>query len=285
METALGPVTELHILRAREALDTIKLNLDKGGNEVNIANNLFFSLIPHKFGRKIRAEDIIDSDNKLVEKYDLLDQLATATKLGINNNTDTEEFNQLDTDIIVIEDPKVYNRIVKAIETSRRHRDLDAWKVRSIYEVKIGPERERFEARGKQRGNLMQLFHGTQNGNLLSIILGGLIIPPLSSGDNYTIAGRMFGNGIYGANSSTKSLNYSTGYWSGRQNKFDNVFLLRITFAMGKVYEISGSCAGGPPGGYDSLAAYASKTGLRNDEFIVYSLEQCTITHLIELSK
>ena len=127
----------------------------------------------------------------------------------------------------------------------------------------------------------MDLFHGSTNYNLLSILLNGLIIP--SQGSGITITGRMFGNGIYGASSSTKSLNYSMGSWTGKKNKHPNAFLLRVKFAMGKVYESTQS--GSSPRGYDSVAAYAQKTGLQNDEFIVYGLDQCTITHLLELER
>jgi poly [ADP-ribose] polymerase 2/3/4 len=287
METALGPVTETHVRRARLALDTIKDYLESMGSrpeqELIHANNLFFSLIPHPFGRKIQESDMVSSDSKLIEKYDLLDQLAAAVQLGINEDTEAEEFKQLDTDIVMIDQSSVaYREMVYAVEQSRKHRDLESWKVKSIYEIKIQRERERFEKQGDPLGNYLDLFHGSQNGNLLSILLNGLIIPPHNASH---VTGRMFGNGIYGANSSTKSLNYSVGYWSGRRNKFDNVFLFKVLFAMGKTYESSSSLRSGAPSGYHSVTAYARKTGLKNDEFIVYSLPQCTITHLIELKQ
>jgi poly [ADP-ribose] polymerase 2/3/4 len=289
LETALGPVTESHIARARDELTSLQgllkntgTGLDKANKEVKLLNNKYLSLIPHSFGRKIKEEDWIVDDSKLIEEFDLLDQLEAAVKLGLKSDgKEEEEFKGLDTNMVVLPDKAEHDTLIKAVESTRKHSDLSHWKIKGIYSVKINKERQRFEEKGKPMGNLMDFFHGTQNGNLLSILLNGLIIPPHNA--SYC-TGRMFGNGIYGADSSTKSLNYSVGYWSGKRNKFDNVFLLRVKFAMGKIHEPA-TTVSRVPTGYHSVAAYAHKTRLMNNEFIVYSLPQCTITHLIELAQ
>jgi poly [ADP-ribose] polymerase 2/3/4 len=284
LETALGPVTDSHVQKAREELRQIQDIVKAAGGQVRDlskigqANNRYLSLIPHTFGRKITESDWIADDAKLIEEFDLLDQLEAAVKLGLKS-TGTTQFTGLDTDVVEIVDPKPF---VEMVNKTKAHSHLSRWHVKNAYEVKIPKERKRFESAEKKYGNHMDFFHGSSNCNFLSILLGGLIIP--SHGDGIMIAGRMFGNGIYGASSSTKSLNYSIGNWTGRRNKYPNTFLLRVKFAMGKVYEPTGSYHG-PPSGYHSTAAYAKKTGLQNDEFIVYNLEQCTITHLLELEQ
>jgi poly [ADP-ribose] polymerase 2/3/4 len=289
LETALGPVTESHIARARDELTALQgllkstgTGLDKANKEVKLLNNKYLSLIPHSFGRKIKEEDWIVDDSKLIEEFDLLDQLEAAVKLGLKSDgKEEEELKGLDTDMVALADKTEHSKLISAVESTRKHSNLSHWKIKGIYSVKINKERQRFEEKGKPMGNLMDFFHGTQNGNLLSILLNGLIIPPHNA--SYC-TGRMFGNGIYGADSSTKSLNYSVGYWSGKRNKFDNVFLLRVKFAMGKTHEPT-TTVSRVPAGYHSVAAYANKTRLMNNEFIVYSLPQCTITHLIELAQ
>ena len=54
---------------------------------------------------------------------------------------------------------------------------------------------------GASVGNVMRLWHGTRVGNLLSILRKGLVVPPASSPH---VTGRMFGDGIYASDCSTK---------------------------------------------------------------------------------
>jgi len=287
LETALGPVTEEHVDKARGALTEIQKHLvngvaDPSNKDVRLANNLYYSLIPHDFGRKITQTDWILDDSKLIQEFDILDQLAAAVQLGLNDQSDvSDQFNKLDTEI-QLASPAIMAEMNKLVEGTKKHTHLGRWRVKNVYEIKINKERERFDKIGQKIGNVKEYFHGSQNKNLLSISIGGLIIPPHNAGH---VTGRMFGDGIYGASSSTKSLNYSVGGWSGQSNKFNNAFLLRVKFAMGKTYEPNSSMYGGAPSGYNSVSAWARKTGLLNDEFIVYSLPQCTITHLIELEE
>lgn len=288
-ETALGPVTQTTVDRAREALNSLKGLLSDGyidpdNPRTRENNNLYYSLIPHDFGRKITEDDWIIRDAKLVEEYDLLDQLEASVQMGITTNTNaTKQFSNFATDIEPIsKKTKFYKELVDRVESTKRHGHLSRWKVKNAYEIKIGKERERYLKAEKIFGNVKDYFHGSQNANLLSILIGGLIIPPVSAGH---VTGRMFGNGIYGASSSTKSLNYSVGGWSGERNSYPNTFLLICKFAMGKTYETGHSQPSGPPSGYDSITALSSKGSLMNDEFIVYKLEQCTITHLLELEE
>jgi predicted DNA-binding WGR domain protein len=283
LETALGPVTEAHVQKARSELQSIQTIVKRSAGKVTSAkrdfvdaNNRYLSLVPHTFGRKITESDWIADDSKLIEEFDLLDQLEAAVKLGLKQDS-PQQFAGLETDVKPVDMKPFYD----IVEKTKAHSHLRAWKVKNAYEVEIPKERQRFNKAEKKYGNLMDFFHGSGNCNLLSILLGGLIIPPY--GANFTIAGRMFGNGVYGASSSTKSLNYSLGSWTGRRNKYDNAFLLRVKFAMGEIYEPTRAMA--PPPGYNSTAAYARKTGLQNDEFIVYALEQCSITHLLELTQ
>jgi hypothetical protein len=91
---------------------------------------------------------------------------------------------------------------------------------------------------------------------------------------------------VHGASASTKSLNYSTDYWSGSGNRYDNAFLFITGFSMGNVLETWTSMPNGLPRGstYHSISAKVGD-GLASDEYIVYGLSQTTITHLIELGR
>ena len=62
-------------------------------------NNLYYSLIPHQFGHKIRENDWILDDNKLMQEYDLLEQLESAVQMGSTLNMNaTQKLNAIGAD-------------------------------------------------------------------------------------------------------------------------------------------------------------------------------------------
>lgn len=290
--TELGPVTPTHVDRAKKVLDELNDEMDKNGTfdaeakKVQQLNSLFFSLIPKPFSRKIAKEDMILDAKKIQEEYDILDQLATGVQMGAAMNQNTAaKMNALGTDIEILTDKKEWNRIVKYILDSRadNHKNSDVWnfKPKMIYKIRIPKERKRYEDSLKKYGNVEEVFHGSANSNLLSIIKGGLIIPKSNAPQ---VCGRAFGNGVYGAVNSSKSMNYSYGFWGGRKSHYNNNFLFIADFSMGKIYSTDSGKPNGTPPGFDSLWAKKGRS-LYNDELIVYSLSQCTIKYLIEMVK
>jgi poly [ADP-ribose] polymerase len=207
---------------------------------------------------------------------------------AMSGNTATR-MNALGTEIDVLTDAKEINRIKKYIVDSKahNHQGTNVWKyaVKNIYKIKLPEERARYDKVFPKYGKSVQeVFHGSANSNLLSIIKGGLIIPPVNAG---FVCGRLFGNGVYGANNSTKSLNYSIGFWGSKRNNYSNAFLFLADFALGNQYDVYDTTPGGPPKGYDSIWAHKKKTsygsGLWNDELIVYNTSQCTLKYLVEM--
>jgi hypothetical protein len=66
---------------------------------------------------------------------------------------------------------------------------------------------------------------------------------------------------------------YSTDYWSGSGNRYDNVFLFITGFSMGNVLETYTSMPNGlPRGSTDHSIPAMVGVGLANDEYIVYDL-------------
>lgn len=122
------------------------------------------------------------------------------------------------------------------------------------------------------------------------------------------MTGRLFGDGIYGSSTSTKALNYCLGAAPGQSrtsaffNKStgssgggggsddddeeeagDSYFAFLADFAMGRPHEPTTWGAGGLPyPGSDSTWAKPHKTGLRNDEMIVYTAAQVNPRWLCE---
>lgn len=151
--------------------------------------------------------------------------------------------------------------------------------VKLVYEVEIKVMKEAFESYGKKVGNVMQLWHGTRVSNLLSILKSGFVIPP-SNAPHCT--GRMFGNGVYFSDQSTKSLNYSFGYWGGAQDQ--NCFMLLNDVAMGRCFVPKIWSHNYPKKRYDSTFAKARWSGVINNEMIVYDTRQINPKYLVEFS-
>jgi poly [ADP-ribose] polymerase len=292
-ETPLGPVTREHVQKARGVLDILKAeikdnSIDPGLESVIKANNLFFSLIPHAFGRKITQSDMILDSTKLIAEYDMLEQLESAVQMGAAlTQTATQKINALGVDMEELpssnsEFARLRDYVRNSKAANHRGSDVYHWDVENIFTIKIPQERQRFETQGKSLGNIKELFHGSKNCNILSILKNGLIIPPHNA--SY-VTGRFLGNGIYGAHNSSKSLNYSTGFWAGSGNKYRNSFLFIVNFAMGKA-DIVYHGTDRPKPGFNSLWAKSGNgSSLHNDEYVVFNLYQATITHIIEMVK
>jgi len=286
-ETPLGPVTQQHIEKAKQPLNSMKVllkngKLDTANKTVIECNNAYFSMIPHPFGHKILETDWISDEAKLATEFDLLDQLSTAVTMGSSlNQGSKQQLNALGTDVEVLKDDRKYEQLERYVEDSKaqNHTHLKKYQVQNIFSVRIPNERSRYEKVVSKYGNIKELFHGSRNCNVLSILKSGLIIPPCNAPG---VTGRMFGSGIYFAHNSTKSLNYSLGNWLGTRNKYNNTFLIIANAAMGKTFECTSSMSSGVPSGYNSIHAKKGMS-LQNDEYIVAELSQATITYLIEL--
>jgi poly [ADP-ribose] polymerase 2/3/4 len=137
-----------------------------------------------------------------------------------------------------------------------------------------------FDKKATEIGNVKLHWHGTRASNLLSILKQGLIIPPVNA---VQCTGRMFGNGIYGSEQSTKALNYATNYWNQSGDSHQRVYMLLCEFAMGKEYHIKNNHSGSlPMAGYDSTYVKPGFFNVINQESIVYDTAQVKIKYLCE---
>ena len=141
-------------------------------------------------------------------------------------------------------------------------------KIENIYSIDYGDT--------PKVDNPVEVFHGTTGGNHLSIFKSGLKVSPPSSA---YVSGKMFGNGVYGAVNSTKSLGYCFGRWGG--SKDSTGWLYICDFHMGKVYNPKHTIQR-PPTGYDSIWARSNDCGLAHDELIVFQNERIKLKYLIE---
>jgi len=260
-------------------------------NSNDFIDNLtkYLRLIPHEVGMKrIVPKELFPDLTAIQKENDILDGLEVSFRNVTNGTGDknkdkvevASEPKIFDVKMSLVEDRDVFNRIRQEFQRTKRDqhtcRHLD---VKRAYEVHIQTMYDSFQRDGAKMKNVIEMYHGTKASNCISILSKGLLIPP--SNASYC-TGRLYGNGVYASPISSKSLGYSYGYWDGTRN--ERCFMFRIQMAMGRHYEPNGTGERLPKPGYDSTWARAGRSGVINDECIVYRTSQCNLTYLLEFT-
>lgn len=293
--TPLGIITPKMIADARSLLAGIKskIVLDTTISKSDLVQHIqelnsnvqnYLMIVPHDLGmRKFTVTSLFPDQAAFDKELNILDSLEAAyTQFTSNtdNGSDKTEIKEekiFDIELDVLNNKAEYERIVHWYESTKKQmHGYGNIKIQNIYTVDIKDMSKAFEEKGKKLGNIQEVWHGTGEANLLSILRSGLKVSPPSTA---YIAGKAYGNGTYGALDSSKSLGYTMGRWGN--NKGSSGWLFICQFAMGKTFEPTHE-RGNPPKGYDSTWAKAKKSGLYHDELIVFSNEQVKITHLLE---
>jgi len=289
--TPLGIVTAAAIANARVLLNTIGGFIGRkvyDHPDLNTAVNNYLMAVPQNVGTKLNIRVLFPDSAALQKQNGILDALDASVQAIMSAPTSGDKKKKKVADAQVfsvkldlVEDGKIIDKIRRKYQKDKgSHSDVATLDVKRAFVVDINIVREAFEKRGRSIGNVQQLWHGSSVANLLSILKGGLIIPPSSSSH---VTGRLFGDGIYASSNASKALRYSTGGWGGRTSS--RTFLFLVDFAMGKPYLPSGY--GGfhrVPSGYDSCWAKAGSAGVMNDERIVYQAYQANLVFLLEMS-
>lgn len=287
-KTPMGIVIPEQVSDARVILfDLAKMVKLRGHDNSNFREKLnqYLRLIPHDVGmRKINPYDILPDMSAVQKENDVLDGLEASFNDITNVKNDdnpTDEPKIFDTELSIITDKKIIDRINEKYEkTKKGNHSCSHLKLKTVYSVSIKHTKDKFDKVSKIIGNVHQFYHGTNSQNLLSILKTGFKVTPPSTA---YITGKMFGNGIYGAPCSSKALNYAYGYWNGTKN--NRCFMFLVDFCCGKVYTPNGRGYGSyPVRGYDSTWAKADISGVMNDEVIVYQDDRCNPTYLLEFN-
>jgi poly [ADP-ribose] polymerase 2/3/4 len=282
--TPLGIVTPDAISDARDMLVEIKANLNKEEKLKKLAS-LYLRLVPRDIGVKFNVKAIFPDDNSIKKENDILDSLEasfnsiSAQKPSTVSTLAPAEEQLFNVNFDVMdrankEWKRIFDWFVKSNKAMHGYRGV---KLNDIYSVAIDENLKKYEA---TKGNVTEVWHGTSIANVLSILKSGLKVSPPSTA---AIAGKMFGNGIYGSQTSSKSMGYTFGRWGQGFNNTGYLFVL--DFVMGKPYYPTTYGINSIPSGYDSCWALPDKTGLCNDELIVYSEKQFKIKYLLEVEQ
>lgn len=287
-KTPLGFVTRDSIDKARKLISDIYpfiKSKDFDDRDVKTMLSEYLMLIPQKVGSKLSVENVLPNTDSVKSQNSILDDLQSsieqveagalkkedAKEIDIEKNTFNAELSLVSDKAVIADINDFYKKTVK------RNHECHRLKIRRIFEVSIDSMTEGYKE-GRKVGNVRRLWHGTRIGNVLSILKSGMIIPPTNVGH---VTGRMFGNGLYFSDISTKSLNYSYGYWDGGTR--DNTCMMFLCdVAMGKEYHPTRYSSGLPKKGFDSTFALGGKAGIVNNEMIIYNLAQSIPRYLVE---
>lgn len=303
--TTQGVVTLAQIQEARTLLNNIdkfaekptfgKLVEAKGtgleSRELFESLNMYLSLIPQAgLVRQMNLADMFSTSSGLRKQNDILDGLessyadviaAASKKDGKVAATPEAEAAIFKVDLSPADD-KEFQRVKRLYNTTKgSHYDVQSYDVRRVFHLDIHVMTSGFESHGRKVGNIKELWHGTGAANMLSILKAGMIVP--RSGGSIYVTGRMFGDGLYFSDQSTKAIRYATGAWGGGGSR-DRKFMFLNDVAMGKEYIPRSSFSGKIPAGFDSCFAKASHSGVANNEMIVYRVQQACPKRIVEFT-
>lgn len=286
--TALGPVTPKQLADARKLL----ADLASGSRDRRVIEN-YLVLIPQRI-KNVRETSWI-TGKWVKSQEDLLDALSAAltasdgasdkdgepapipfrNKLELVDPT-SDEFKDIE---------KRFRSTANTQHSSASRKLIRAWRI-------TDDRRDVWEAQLKKLKHRRTLWHGTTAGNVLSILRTGLICPPSSDG-RFATTGRMFGDGVYFSDQSTKSLNYATGVWN-RNVGNSNPMMFLADVVMGREYRPTVMTTGIPRDArtgkdekgrpYNSIFVRGGTCSVRNNEMIVWNTDQITLTYLCEFS-
>lgn len=287
--TTQGVVVPEQVARARALLDDMAEQIINDDWDFEQLLNEYLSLIPRKIKRvhgKLPTPDMMLPNTKSLQaENDLLDGLEVSfndiqSGAIVKSQKKKTTPKLFDVTLNVVRDRTLlkkiesyYERTKKTMHTSYRY------KLHKAYKIDIKSVTNNFANIGKSIGNIQELFHGTKCSNLLAIFKKGLIIPPSRSGH---VTGRLYGDGVYASDISSKALNYATNFW-GSGGSTNRIFMLLCDFAMGNIYYTNDKYGVRyPVKGYDSTFAKAGRGGVYNNEMIVYNAGQVNLKYLLE---
>lgn len=281
IETPLGSLSKSQIERGADALREIRFALARDHQDKIVPlTSRYYSLVPHRLGRWTDLDAVsINSLEKADTEEELLQLMRDVYHLQGDLESETDrKYRALGASLSVVSphDP-AYKQVERRVLDTQSARHGFKLRVNKIFTAELPEERRRFESDSKTVGNLQGLFHGTKNCNMAGILSRGLLIAPKSA----PVSGYMFGKGIYFADQSSKSAQYSL-VWAN--NKRDVGYLFLADVALGKIKtEQAPTYREEAPRGFQSVQG-CKGTHLIHNEFIIYKTAQCTLRYIAEIA-
>jgi len=325
----LGQLSLDQIDLARKILDEARLQIHlkkPDAQELNKLTNQYYSNIPHVLGHRINPDVLrFDDDTKVDKAFDILDVFADAKNVqGVisKNNAVDSQYATLKADLDFVDPSEpVWKWIDRMLHDTRasNHSGLGKLKTHKVFRLNrhgedknwLGTSEKIAKECGKyspsdvyaklldkredipkelqslyKNANILPGWHGTRRANMIGITTKGLLIRP----SGVAHAGSMYGDGIYWAVHSTKSINYCDvkgSHWAQGNNKTAYLFLADVAFGNQKIAAGSSFYDRNKIKPNHSVwARSGGGSGLYNDELITYTAsgteQQHRIRYIIE---
>ncbi|MFF2532407.1 WGR domain-containing protein [Brevibacillus sp. NPDC058079] len=286
IDTPLGKLSANQVAKGLQVLNRIESLLDRGvtsGWDIENLSDEFYSEIPVTFGSRVDARKfLIDDYVKLNDRKDLLGVMSSVVQAQNTLEKNLEEkYASLNIQLKALSSrSKEYKRLSDYVQNSRGHNHHFGFEIKEIFEVVNMVNHDQFNP---YKVETMELFHGSRNENILSIMQSGLKIKPKSA----VHTGSMFGAGVYLADSSSKSAQYCWGWGSNSGVASEENYLFVCEAATGKIKEYTSAQPHlvSAPRPYNSVKGAKSPGGLVHNEYIVYRDNQVKIKYIIEFKK
>jgi poly [ADP-ribose] polymerase len=257
---------------------------------------MFFSAIPQQIPHRPKpsaGEDalkawlktiVLNDEKRLDDKEDMLGLLSDVQGMvkGFATTDIGKKYREIGCEYTPLDkkDDR-YTRISDYMSKSRSDRHNWGSTIRNIWTVAVKGQKDKHLKPMKEIGNVKPLFHGSGPQNILGISKHGLLMRP----PGVYITGSMFGNGLYFADQSSKSEQYSFNRFNagarGRDHSTFFMFVADVALGTIKEYEDAQTHLNKAPNGYHSVLGKKGRY-LAHNEFIVYEIKQHILQYLIE---
>lgn len=309
----LGQLSLDQIDTAKQILDEARKQVHAKKPDVKELNTLtskYYSNIPHVLPHRIDADMLrFDADTKIDKALDILDVFADAKNVQavISKKTAVDsQYATLNADLEFVDPASdTWKWIDMMVHETRAHNHsgLGKLKVHKIFQLRRNGEEKHFIENAQRiakecgkfapsetyaklvknrpdvpsaladlykHANIAPGWHGTRRANMVGITTKGLLIRP----SGVAHAGSMYGDGIYWATNSTKSINYCDvrgSYWAQGSNKTAYLFLGDVAYGNYKYASGSHFYTKKSIEPAHCVFARAGNSGVINDELITYN--------------
>jgi poly [ADP-ribose] polymerase len=301
VENPLGTLTLSQISEGRDILQEIQRLLVKTPKLIDSINpklldlsNKFYSAIPQTMEKRPRSAEgkprmdawlgkmALNNDSILDDKEDLLELLSDVKGMvgGFATTDIGKKYLEIGCEYTPVDKgDSEFGRVTKFLQDTRSRHHRWSSSLVNLWVVEIKGQKDKHLPTMKKVGKVQPLFHGSRNANILGICKRGLLLRP----PGVYITGSMFGNGLYFADQSSKSEQYSTGRFGGGRGGGNTAFMFIADIALGRIkkYQRAQTNLQKPPQGYDSVQG-TKGPGLLHNEFIIYDIKQHILQYLVE---
>lgn len=282
LRTPLGIIGTAALDQADGVVARIRATTDRR-LQIELLEELL-TLVPQKVGGRVGWEEPLLTTQGLDRQSYFISQLRDSVRFADQQRAvvqDAEAPRFAYRIEAVDDDSEAFATVSEAFTRSlNRNHPSAAYHLSGLYALTADEDSlAAYVAASKKLGKRGTFWHGTSAANVLSILATGLRVARNPTN------GAMFGPGIYLSNQSTKSLNYSTGVWSGSRR--GGAFMFSARAVLGKPFHPTSwtQCTKGAPAGYDSIDVAPGTAGVRNHELIVPSADRVNLRYLCEFDR